>query len=503
MRLSGDRPISIAIAAMGGQGGGVLAQWIVDLAEAQGWIAQSTSVPGVAQRTGATLYYIELIAAKPDATPVLSLMPAPGDVDIVIAAEFMEAGRAMLRGLVSPDRTLLIASTHRSLAIAEKERPGDGVGDAAIVAAAAGFAAKRIIAFDMDDLAKQAGSVISASLFGALAGAKALPFPRVAFEAVIRGGGKGIEPSLRAFAAGCERAGEERPLETPALPQKRFQPLPISAGHPQLDALINRIRHEFPASTHAMLFAGASRLADYQDTDYAADYLDRAAGFCALDSEANDWALTVAAAKHIAAAMAYDDVISVADLKTRGRRFERVRYQTNGALEHIVLATEFMHPRAEEVVGLLPAGLGGWIEANPALFRFIDALVNKGRRVQTFKIGGFLTLYALASLRGLRRRTLRHAREQAHLRDWLELAKSQVAPNYDLAVEILKCRRLVKGYADTHARGTSKFARVTSAVPLLSARPDGAAWMKRLVASALKDEEGRELEGALRTLRDL
>ncbi len=58
-----ERPISIAIVAMGGQGGGVLTDWIVALAEGQGWIAQSTSVPGVAQRTGATIYYIEMMPA--------------------------------------------------------------------------------------------------------------------------------------------------------------------------------------------------------------------------------------------------------------------------------------------------------------------------------------------------------------------------------------------------------------------------------------------------------
>ena len=55
--LDTARPLSIAVLAMGGQGGGVLADWIVALAESQGWAAQSTSVPGVAQRTGATIYY--------------------------------------------------------------------------------------------------------------------------------------------------------------------------------------------------------------------------------------------------------------------------------------------------------------------------------------------------------------------------------------------------------------------------------------------------------------
>src|SRR5207244_1628834 len=104
--------------------------WIVALAESQDWVAQSTSVPGVAQRTGATIYYVEMIPACGDARyPALSLMPVPGDVDVVIAAELMEAGRAMQRGLVTPDTTTLIASTHRSFAVEEKTAPGDGIAD--------------------------------------------------------------------------------------------------------------------------------------------------------------------------------------------------------------------------------------------------------------------------------------------------------------------------------------------------------------------------------------
>ncbi|SQI31483.1 putative indolepyruvate oxidoreductase subunit B [Providencia alcalifaciens] len=46
------QPIKIAILAMGGEGGGVLADWIVNLGEENGYFAQTTSVPGVAQRTG-------------------------------------------------------------------------------------------------------------------------------------------------------------------------------------------------------------------------------------------------------------------------------------------------------------------------------------------------------------------------------------------------------------------------------------------------------------------
>src|SRR5579884_258761 len=178
------RPICIAVLAMGGQGGGVLVDWIVALAERGGYVAQSTSVPGVAQRTGATVYYVEMIEARPDGrAPVLALMPAPGHVDIVNGAELMEAGRAMQRGLVSPERTTLIASSHRSYAVAEKIAPGDGIADDAKVYRAAQVAAKRFLAFDMAALAERTGSAISAVLFGALAASGTLPFPRAAYEA--------------------------------------------------------------------------------------------------------------------------------------------------------------------------------------------------------------------------------------------------------------------------------------------------------------------------------
>src|SRR5476649_1289202 len=155
-RLDTRRPIAIAVLAMGGQGGGVLVDWIVALTESQGWLTQSTSVPGVAQRTGATVYYVETIEDDGSGRrPVLSLMPAPGEVDIVIGAELMEAGRAIQRGLVSPDRTTLIASSHRAYAVSEKAVPGDGAGDSAEVYAAARTVAKRFFAFDMAVIAEE------------------------------------------------------------------------------------------------------------------------------------------------------------------------------------------------------------------------------------------------------------------------------------------------------------------------------------------------------------
>ena len=112
-------------------------------------------------------------------------------------------------------------------------------------------------------------------------------------------------------------------------------------------------------------------------------------------------------------------------------------------------------------------------------------------------------LYVLSAFKPIRRTTLRHQREMAHMEKWLAVATGTITQNYDLAVEVLNARRLVKGYSDTHARGESKFDRVIGAVPLLAPRADGADWMRRLRDAALMDENGIALDGALKTVATL
>jgi len=500
-----DKPISIAILAMGGQGGGVLTDWIVSVAEANGWHAQSTSVPGVAQRTGATLYYIEMLPPRGGQAPVLALMPTPGDVDVVIAAELMEAGRAMLRGLATPDRTILITSTHRTYAVAEKEKPGEAIADPQAVNAATGIAARRIIAFDMDKAAREAGTVISAPLLGALAGTAALPFPRESFEAVIGAGGKGVEASLRGFATGFGKATSNELPSVQIKPPPRNAVLPESLGSAVLDQRLARLR-ALPPEAHAPALAGLKRTIDFQDLSYGDEYLARLDALLVLDvaqgGASRGFAFTAAAAKYLANAMAYDDVIGVADLKTRSARFARIAREMKAGSDPLYM-TEFMHPRGEEMVSLLPAGWGRRISAKPKLMARIDRLVNRGRRVETATLSGFLQLYLVSGLRRWRRRLLRHENEMHHMEAWLEAATRTLPENYDLARAVLAARRLVKGYSDTHARGLSKFDRVLSALPLLRAREDGGAWMDRLITAALKDENGEALDGVLKTIREM
>src|SRR5882672_4741075 len=250
-----ERPITILIAALGGEGGGVMADWLMEAATESALPAQATSIPGVAQRTGATTYYLEIFPAKKSELggrdPVLSLTPSPGNVDVMVASELVEAGRAMQNGYVSPERTTLIASTHRIYATVEKMQMADGRFDSARVIEAGKQLAKRAVLFDMRELAQNNGTVINAVLFGAMAGSGVLPLPREACEQAIRRGGRGAEASLRGFAAGYEIAAGSRPAPAAAVPPRRATEL------------------------NDVVQLGISRLTDYQGTAYAKLFEER------------------------------------------------------------------------------------------------------------------------------------------------------------------------------------------------------------------------------------
>ncbi|HUL64714.1 MAG TPA: indolepyruvate oxidoreductase subunit beta family protein [Burkholderiaceae bacterium] len=478
-------PIKIAILAMGGEGGGVLADWIVHLAEHNGCVAQTTSVPGVAQRTGATIYYVELFPAQhaaEDPAPVLALMPLPGDVDIVLASELMEAARAVQRGLVTADRTTLVCSTHRVYAIGERIALGDGRVDGASLLGHAQAAARRFVGFDMAELAQGSGSVMSAVLFGALAATGALPFARAQFEATIERGGIGVRASLAGFAAGFEGP--------------RAEPVPVAVApvaprDARGKALMDRIEGRHPVAARAVLVEGVRRLVDYQDFAYAALYLERIER---VMTKRPDDVLHGELARALALWMSYEDTIRVADLKTRDTRLGRVRDEMRLGERQTIAIYEYLHPRLQEICDTLPAALGKWLLRTSWARRWIERFVSRGRVVRTNSVHGYLMLSAIAGLRRWRRGTLRYQVENERIEGWLREIEEAAGPA--LAIEITRCQRLVKGYGSTHDRGWRNFERIRLAWQR-AGREMAPATLRELADAALGDEDGRRLEEAL------
>jgi indolepyruvate ferredoxin oxidoreductase beta subunit len=490
------QPIKIAILAMGGEGGGVLADWIVDMGEANGYVAQTTSVPGVAQRTGATIYYVELYpdaqAQADGGRPVLALMPLPGDVDVVLASELMEAGRAVQRGLVTNDRTTLIASTHRVFSIAEKSALGDGRVDSEQLLVHTARAAKRFIRFDMEKAAEASGSVISAVLFGALAGSGVLPFSRAQFEATIERGGVGVKPSLKAFGAAFDRAqvGDDgEPAKEAAVAAPAPQP-----RHPAVRALVERVQRDFPVPAQDFLLEGVRRLIDYQDLPYAALYLDRMAAVATLPDDAHR--LLRETARHLALWMSYEDTARVAALKTRATRFERVRGEARVQPGQVLAINEYMHPRLQEICETLPGGLGRWLTNSTLPRKLVERFTQHGRVIQTSSLRGYLMLRTVAAMKRWRLSTMRYAEENRRIEEWLLRIAATAQRNPALAVELAQCQRLVKGYSDTHERGIRNYDTVMRAVERAGTAL-APATLRELRDAALADEHGHKLQAAL------
>jgi indolepyruvate ferredoxin oxidoreductase beta subunit len=491
-----ERPISIAILAVGGQGGGVLTKWLVDIAEANGYIAQSTFVAGVAQRTGATVYCVEMFpqdrAKAIGRDPVFTPYPVPGDVDIVVVGEMAETGRAIQKGFVTPNITTLISSSHRIYSVHEKEALGDGIFDQAPVARIAEKAAKEFICFDMAAAADETGSVISSVLLGAMAGAGALPFERDAYEAAIQSSGRAVEANLKGFAAGYDQAGRESP------PDDAEPEAAVPAGK-NGEALKARIEAELPAPVRNMALHGALRALDYQDSGYANFYLDRVKDISVIDTGSPDYELTVEVARQLALQMCYEDTIRVADLKTRSERFVKIREEVAAAPDQPAHIVEYFHPRLEEVCDTLPSPIGSLILRSGILQKMVSPFFRKGYKIKTTSISGFVLLHFLAKFRRFRRGTYRFKRQQKLIHDWLDRVINAAVDDYDYAMAIAHCIEIVKGYGDTYQRGLTRYCAAIEAAAALSA-VNRAAALRRLHNAALADEKGQVFGDALSTL---
>lgn len=481
--------ISIAIAALGGQGGGVLSNWIVDLAEENGYLAQSTAIAGVAQRTGTTIYSIELfpisLIEKEGKEPILALMPVAGDVDICIAAELMEAGRAVNRGIVTPDKTTLIASDHRIYAISEKEAVADGRLDSDQVQEQLKTAAKKLVLFDMDDAVLKSSSVISSVLFGALAGSGSLPFDKKFYEQTIQKSGRAVETNLVGFNLGFDNAKNKTGFDK----SMSCGQLEVASSSPMLERI-----NTFPEEARSIITYGVHRLVDYQDGNYATLYLDRLDG---LDKSITPETLKEIA-RYLALWMGYEDVIRVADLKVRGERSEKISSEVRATEGQIWYAHDYFHPRYEEFIDIMPKSIGQMMNGSSFFKKILSPFFSKGRIIRPKTVLGHILLKIVASFRIIRKATLRYHVENKRILSWLSLVNECVEINPDLAYEVALCPRLIKGYGSTHERGVNRFSRIMAFIEKNQNQNNLNLKVAELRGAALLSSNGSEFNDSLK-----
>jgi len=500
-----QRPLTVLVLALGGEGGGVLGEWIVETAIAQGLPVQATSVPGVAQRTGATSYYIEMLprpAGAPDARPpVFCLSPTPGQLDLVISSELLETARALERGLCDPQRTLLVSSNSRVLTVAEKSQMGDGRYDAQRVIDAAAALSREALFFDMRAESAAARTAISSVMFGAIAATGVLPLAREACERTVARGGASAKASLAGFARGFD-----------ALLRARGQAGRIDPDSRAANALADRAQTRageaagagaLPAAVAEIVDRALPRLRGFQDDPYAREYLRRVEAIVAAERAAGGEAFAASrtAARHLALWMAYDDVIRVADLKTRPERFARIRHEVGARDGEPIVVRDFLKPGADEIAAILPPALAARVRAWGER-RGRQALTH-GMQVQTSSLPGYLMLRAIAWLRPLRRRSERFALERGLIERWHAALTRAMAADPGLAREIAECPRLLKGYGETFARGRRNFLNLLETLVELPVpdTPEGlrerASAIRRAREAALADPQGLALAASL------
>jgi indolepyruvate ferredoxin oxidoreductase, beta subunit len=518
------QPISLLVCALGGEGGGVLTEWIIATAHHAGYAAQSTSIPGVAQRTGATTYYIEVfptpINELQGKRPVFSLNPVPGALDALVSSELLETTRQIGNGMATAERTRVITSSARTFTTMERMQLADGRIDSAQLLGVVQAHSRAHNVFDMGAVAREAGTIVSAVMLGAVAGSGLFPFKRTDYEAVISDGAGTSAASLRGFAkafdivsalpviAGAVSEVANAPLGNTNASAAQVAMVKKLLSNDELPVLSSKglqpdLAYIFPAQVHEMLSLGHTRMLEYQGAAYAQLYIDRLkqvlqAEQAADPTSTNQFATTREMARWLALWMAFDDIVRVADLKSRASRWQRVVGEVKAKDDDLLKVYDHFKPGVPEFAALLPASLAtkltAWDRRRTLKGKTPWALPLK---VGTHSIIGMLSLRFLASLKWLRVRGSRYATEQNMIEQWLQGVVQGTQRHWQLGHEIALCGRLIKGYGSTNERGKDNLLHVLTHLTKGVDTQQAATAVKDARSAALADDAGKALDTAL------
>lgn len=524
------QPISILLCALGGEGGGVLTDWLVEAARHGGFAAQATSIPGVAQRTGATTYYLEifptLVSELGGRRPVFGLNPLPGRLDLLVSSELLETARQISLGLCSADRTLLISASNRALTTHEKMQMGDGRIDDASLLQILQQHSRTSHVLDMVALTREAGTVVSAVMLGCIAASRVLPLRREDFEYAIHEGmtkehqSASQQASLRGFALAWD-AMQAQSTQSKFVDAVLTNTLTIpNVTSKQIAKLSPELAAAFPSDMHDMLGLGVARLMDYQGARYVSLYIQRLREVLASEqrnSTDGACAVTKETARWLALWMAFDDIVRVADLKSRASRWQRVRTEVKAKADDVLKVYDHFKPGMPEFAALLPKvfalPLMRWDRQRSARGLSPLALPIK---VGTHSVIGMVMLRVLASFKWLRVLGNRYAEEQAMIDAWLKAVVRGAQEDVNLGLALAQCGQLIKGYGATNERGRDNLLHIlrhlaphdvsvdSSARNAETSRDSQAHLLKRINAindarnAALRDAGGIALNQALR-----
>jgi indolepyruvate ferredoxin oxidoreductase beta subunit len=374
--------------------------------------------------------------------------------------------------------------------------------------------------FDMGQAARDAGTIVSAVMLGAVAGSGLFPFKRSDYEAVVSEGGGTSAASLRGFAKAFDIVSAPLAIPSAAKPGTGAPAAIANASAAQV-AMVKKLLSNnelpvlsskglqpnlasiFPVQVHEMLALGHARMLEYQGAAYAQLYVERLTQVLQAEqatdpSATNQFATTREMARWLALWMAFDDIVRVADLKSRASRWQRVVGEVKAKDDDLLKVYDHFKPGVPEFAALLPASLAhkltAWDRRRTLKGKAPWALPLK---VGTHSIIGMLSLRTLASLTWLRVRGSRYATEQRMIEQWLQGVVQGTQRHWQLGHEIALCGRLIKGYGSTNERGKDNLLHVLQHLAQGEDAQQAATAVKAARSAALADDAGKALDTTL------
>lgn len=469
-----DRTRRILIGTVGGQGGGVLSAWLVRGLINYGWDAISIGLLGISQRAGTVTYYVEA-APKSKMRRVNSVFAMAGDVDLLIGQELLELGRLVQGGYAAPD-CVVIGNTYRYLTTLEKMPSENGIfGSENIVNAIRRIAPRSNYLVHAQEVvsANQLPALTSnAFLLGAAVGSPVFGLPPEPFLDAIRADQVAVETNSKAFLLGYEMVRDGRLARLADEEWRRMSgtaPVVVTGGaalgftpSARFGALLDRVAHDAHADRN--LISIGNLLNDYMDADYAEEFAAKLAQVeeaGRLDLVKGQTGLLQPLSLNLANWMAYEDPMRVAQLKTSPERFKRLTQEFRGG-KGILQVRDYMVPDLDQFLDALPPAI-------ESLFRAPDAHASSGDaprkpspkfplRLRSNSVIGYWALRLLASLRGIRRSSSRHAREEKAIAQWLDAVTTSARQDPRVALVVAEAGRIVKGYGWTRQKAMADIA---------------------------------------------
>ncbi|HSE83627.1 MAG TPA: DUF6537 domain-containing protein [Thermodesulfobacteriota bacterium] len=449
--------MKILIPSVGGLGVGVFVEWLSAAAILEGLQPNVLNLPGVSQRAGRTLSYIEISSGD----TLFSPFPEKGKLDLIISQDFLELLQILKEGY-GGENCNVIGTTYRYYTTHEKLSLKKDVYTYQNFRNLIEANSRDHIMVDIHKMG--IADFSNAHLLGLLCASGYLPqLRREGYEEAIRKVGIDPERNLKDFAFGYELLEKARECRDGINPVSTVNRVSLPDGY--IKESIEKLESAYGEGVRDIVAEAVRQLIEYQDTKYAELYISRVND---LHSYLNE---TIGEAKRcdelikefgrvLAVRMAYEDVIRVAEKKTSRERFERIKQLYRIQEGDVFWVKDFFSPELDELYGILPNSLGG----------ALDNLLSKRKiswktEMHTNHISGFLLLKTMSKLRFLRRHSFRYRKENSLIERYIEHVKRCLAHGLDFAVLAAKGGTIVRGYGDTRremVKYWEEFAKLTN-----------------------------------------